>query len=103
MLLTADFVKHINQELEGSGLELFKPNVVATQTLGSSQGDSNTIQLYTSSYFGLPTYVMEMTYEGSLEGRLFEIEDYHAYGKYIAITIAKTLLKEYDDMGGDDA
>ena len=98
-----DFVKHINQELEGSGLELFKPNVVATQTLGSSQGDSNTIQLYTSSYFGLPTYVMEMTYEGSLEGRLFEIEDYHAYGKYIAITIAKTLLKEYDDMGGDDA
>lgn len=96
-----DFIKHINQELVGSGLELFKPNVVATQTLGSSQGDANTMQLYTSFHLDIPTYVMEMTYEGSLEGRLFEIEDYHAYGKYIAITIAKTLLQEYDDMGGD--
>ena len=93
-----DFIEHINQELEGSGLELFKPNVVPLQTLGSSQGDSNTIQIYTSTHLNIPTYVMEMTYEGSLEGRLFEIEDYHKYGKYIAITIAKTLLKEYDNQ-----
>lgn len=99
--LLKGFVEHINLELTGTGLEPFKPNIVPPMTLGSSQGTSNTIQQFTEEYFHIPAFILEMTYEGSKEGRLFEIEDYLAYGKYIAITIAKTLLNEYDDIGGD--
>ena len=87
--------------MTGTGLEPFKPNIVPPMTLGSSQGANNTIQKFTEEYFHIPAFLLEMTYEGSKEGRLFEIEDYLAYGKYIAITIAKTLLNEYDDIGGD--
>ena len=95
------FVEHINQELAGTGLEQFKPNIVAPDTQGSSQGNGNTLQMYTIERFNIPHFIMEMTYEGSKEGRLFDIQDYQTYGKYIAITISKMLLNEYGDMGGD--
>ena len=91
------FVEHINQELAETGLEPFKPNIVALETLGSSQGGGNTLQSYAMEHFNIPNFIMEMTYEGSKEGRLFEIEDYLAYGKYIAITISKMMLNEYGD------
>ena len=99
----AEFVDHVNLELAGSGLEPFKVNIVQPTTLASSQSNDYSLRTYTQSRFNLPTYIMEMTYEGSMEGRLFDIEDYRTYGKYAAITIAKTLLNEYDDIGGDSA
>lgn len=96
------FVEHINQELAGSGLEPFKPNIVSPVTMSSSQGDGNSLVQYTKERFNIPAFTMEMTYEGSEQGRLFGIEDYRAYGKYIAITIAKMLLNEYDDIAGEN-
>lgn len=95
-----DFITHINMELDGTGLELFKPNLVPPTIIGSSQGNSQMLQFFTEDRFNIPTFVMEMTYEGSKEGRLFEIEDYHKYGKYVAITMAKTLLNQYDHEEG---
>ena len=95
-----DFITHINMELDGTGLELFKPNLVPPTIIGSSQGNSQMLQFFTEERFNIPTFVMEMTYEGSKEGRLFEIEDYHKYGKYVAITMAKTLLNQYDHEEG---
>ena len=57
------------------------------------------MRLYTQERFDIPTYLLEMTYEGSGDGRLFEQEDYKKYGKYVAITLAKILLQEYDGIG----
>ncbi len=94
-----DFIDKINRELEGTGLAKFKPNYVPPQLAGSSQGTSQTMRLYTQERFDIPTYLLEMTYEGSGDGRLFEQEDYKKYGKYVAITLAKILLQEYDGIG----
>ena len=45
------FYYPINMELDGTGLELFKPNLVPPTIIGRSQGNSQMLQFFTEESF----------------------------------------------------
>lgn len=76
-------LKTINNYAAEEGLNLVKPNCISSSYLGSSQGTLNRAITYFNQN-QIPNALFEVTYQGDLDGKRYEIRDYQCYGACLA-------------------
>lgn len=86
-----DFMEKTNKILIKKGKEPFKANIVTKGYVGSSQGYRYTSYEFFQNKLDVPTALIEASYEGTSDGRIFEIDDYRQYGESLARALADAI------------
>ena len=83
-----------NEELQKCDLEQLFSVCVPVSVAGSSQGGGNTQMSYCVEHLQIPALIIEATYHGSRDGRLFGKWEYMQYGRALAVALARVALGE---------
>jgi len=89
--LQLDLMEKVNIFLNKKGKEPFVANIVPADNPGSSQGIKNASRDFFQSKIGIPTALIEASYQGPSSGGTFEIEDYREYGESLACAITELI------------